>query len=228
MAVVPSRNRSQIPWARVNEMLEVVGLSSAADRAVKTYSLGMRQWLGVAGALLGDPTLLVLDEPANGIDPAGVQWLRRLLRSFAEEGGTVLVSSHLLAEVAQSVDRVLIISTGSGNGHFARAVGRTHPRTAHRDPAAAEDDRAVLVAVAGGGAFSVVTTPRSAERGDALFEDCVHDLEPGADGEREQSFSQLVREIGHRDRDGVGHGDRSVKWTIHRGAVIRSVTRDGA
>lgn len=117
-------------------MLEVVGLSSAADRAVKTYSLGMRQRLGVAGALLGDPTLLVLDEPANGIDPAGVQWLRRLLRSFAEEGGTVLVSSHLLAEVAQSVDRVLIISTGSGNGHFARAVGRTHPRTAHRDPAA--------------------------------------------------------------------------------------------
>ena len=129
MAVVPSRNRSQIPWARVNEMLEVVGFSSAADRAVKTYSLGIRQRLGVAGALLGDPMLLVLDEPANGIDPAGVQWLRRLLRSFAEEGGTVLVSSHLLAEVAQSVDRVLITSQGAGTAtspepSVARTLGR--------------------------------------------------------------------------------------------------------
>ena len=103
---------SEIPFSRVEEVLEVVGLASAAGRAVKTYSLGMRQRLGLAGALLGEPRLLVLDEPANGMDPAGVQWLRNLLRHFAAEGGSVLVSSHLLAEVAQSVDRVLIIAEG--------------------------------------------------------------------------------------------------------------------
>jgi ABC-2 type transport system ATP-binding protein len=97
---------------RVEEVLDVVALASAADRAVKTYSLGMRQRLGLAGALLGEPQLLVLDEPANGMDPAGVQWLRNLMRHFAGDGGTVLVSSHLLAEVAQSVDRVLIINQG--------------------------------------------------------------------------------------------------------------------
>jgi ABC-2 type transport system ATP-binding protein len=103
---------AQIPRKGVAEVLEVVGLASAAGRAVKTYSLGMRQRLGLAGALLGEPRLLVLDEPANGMDPAGVQWLRTLLRHFARDGGTVLVSSHLLAEVAQTVDRVLIISNG--------------------------------------------------------------------------------------------------------------------
>jgi ABC-2 type transport system ATP-binding protein len=97
---------------RVEEVLEVVALASAADRAVKTFSLGMRQRLGLAGALLGEPQLLVLDEPANGMDPAGVLWLRNLMRHFAGDGGTVLVSSHLLAEVAQSVDRVLIINHG--------------------------------------------------------------------------------------------------------------------
>jgi ABC-2 type transport system ATP-binding protein len=79
---------------------------------VKTYSLGMRQRLGLAAALLGDPELLILDEPANGLDPAGVHWLRGFLRGFAEQGRTVLVSSHILAEVAQTVDRIVIIDRG--------------------------------------------------------------------------------------------------------------------
>jgi ABC-2 type transport system ATP-binding protein len=103
---------ADIPPTRVAEVLDLVGLGSAGGRPVKTYSLGMRQRLGIAGALLGEPELLVLDEPANGLDPAGVQWLRSLLRRFAEGGGAVLVSSHLLAEVAQSVDRVVIICRG--------------------------------------------------------------------------------------------------------------------
>jgi ABC-2 type transport system ATP-binding protein len=103
---------ADIPPTRVAEVLDLVGLRSAGGRPVKTYSLGMRQRLGIAGALLGEPELLVLDEPANGLDPAGVQWLRSLLRRFAEGGGAVLVSSHLLAEVAQSVDRVVIICRG--------------------------------------------------------------------------------------------------------------------
>lgn len=103
---------ADIPATRVEEVLELVELGTAADRRVKTYSLGMRQRLGLAAALLGDPELLILDEPANGLDPAGVRWLRGFLRNFAAQGRTVLISSHLLAEVAQTVDRVLIIDHG--------------------------------------------------------------------------------------------------------------------
>jgi ABC-2 type transport system ATP-binding protein len=101
-----------ISRGRVEEVLDVVELNPAASRPVRTYSLGMRQRLGLAVALLGDPGLLILDEPINGLDPAGVHWLRAFLRGFAEQGGTVLVSSHVLAEVAQTVDRVLIIDRG--------------------------------------------------------------------------------------------------------------------
>ena len=98
--------------ARADELLELVELQAAANRLVKTYSLGMRQRLGLAGALLGDPDLLLLDQPANGLDPAGVHWLRSFLRQFAANGGTVLISSYVLAEVAQTVDRVVIIYRG--------------------------------------------------------------------------------------------------------------------
>jgi ABC-2 type transport system ATP-binding protein len=98
--------------SRVDDVLKVVELDRAARRRVKGYSLGMRQRLGLAAALLGDPELLVLDEPANGLDPEGVRWLRDFLRAFAGEGHTVLVSSHVLAEMAQTVDHVLIINDG--------------------------------------------------------------------------------------------------------------------
>jgi ABC-2 type transport system ATP-binding protein len=101
-----------IPSSRVEEVLEFVELTRAADRLVGTYSLGMRQRLGLAGALLGDPEVLLLDEPANGLDPAGVHWLRTFIRRFADQGRTVLISSHLLAEVAQTVDQVIIIHAG--------------------------------------------------------------------------------------------------------------------
>jgi ABC-2 type transport system ATP-binding protein len=101
-----------MPDARVDEALGLVELTAAAKRRVKGYSLGMRQRLGLAAALLGNPDLLVLDEPANGLDPEGVRWLRDFLRDFASGGRTVLVSSHVLAEVAQTVDQVLIINHG--------------------------------------------------------------------------------------------------------------------
>jgi ABC-2 type transport system ATP-binding protein len=101
-----------IPRSRVEEVLGLVELTAAAKRRVKGYSLGMRQRLGLAFALLGDPEVLVLDEPANGLDPAGIRWLRDLLRALAAEGRTILVSSHVLAEVAQTVDRVVIIHRG--------------------------------------------------------------------------------------------------------------------
>ena len=103
---------ARVGFDRVEEVLALVELSAAADRRVRTYSLGMRQRLGLAGALLGDPELLILDEPANGLDPAGVHWLRGFLREFAQDGGTVLISSHVLAEVAQTADVVLILSRG--------------------------------------------------------------------------------------------------------------------
>jgi ABC-2 type transport system ATP-binding protein len=101
-----------LPPSRVEEVLARVELGAAAGRRVRTYSLGMRQRLGLAAALLGDPQLLILDEPANGLDPAGVRWLRTFLQRLAAQGRTVLVSSHLLAEVAQTVDQVLIIDRG--------------------------------------------------------------------------------------------------------------------
>jgi ABC-2 type transport system ATP-binding protein len=101
-----------LPRSRVELVLQVVELQEAAHRRVKTYSMGMRQRLGLAAALLGDPELLILDEPANGLDPGGVRWLRDFLRAFVADERTVLISSHVLAEVAQTVDEVLIINHG--------------------------------------------------------------------------------------------------------------------
>ncbi|MFI2713574.1 ABC transporter ATP-binding protein [Micromonospora sp. NPDC018662] len=98
--------------ARVDALLDHVGLTAAADQRSGNYSLGMRQRLAVATALLGDPATLILDEPANGLDPEGVVWLRRLLREHADRGGTVLISSHLLAELAHLVDDVVVIAKG--------------------------------------------------------------------------------------------------------------------
>ena len=106
------RGRERSARQRADAALELVELSRAARRRVGSYSLGMRQRLGLAGALLGDPELLILDEPANGLDPEGVRWLRGFLRGFAAEGKTVVVSSHALAEVEQTVDQVLIINKG--------------------------------------------------------------------------------------------------------------------
>ena len=101
-----------IPGSRAGQLLEQVGLAHAGQQRAGRYSLGMRQRLGLAAALLGDPEVLVLDEPGNGLDPQGIRWLRDLLRSLAAEGRAVLVSSHILAEVAQTVNDVVVISRG--------------------------------------------------------------------------------------------------------------------
>ena len=101
-----------IPRSRVGEVLELTGIAAAGDRRVGGFSLGMRQRLGLAFALLGDPEVLVLDEPINGLDPEGIRWIRGLLQELAAQGRTVLVSSHLLSEVQQTVDRVVILSHG--------------------------------------------------------------------------------------------------------------------
>jgi ABC-2 type transport system ATP-binding protein len=117
----------QIPDRRVDELLGQVDLAGAAGRRVRGFSLGMRQRLGIAAALLGDPDVLILDEPVNGLDPAGIAWLRGLLRRLAAEGRTIVLASHLLSEIAQTADHVLIVS--AGQLRFAgplREIGETN------------------------------------------------------------------------------------------------------
>jgi ABC-2 type transport system ATP-binding protein len=116
-----------IPGRRVGEVLDQVDLASSANRRVREFSLGMRQRLGLAAALLGDPPVLLLDEPANGLDPAGIAWLRGLLRTLAGEGRTIVLASHVLGEVAQTADHVVIVS--AGQLRFAgplREIGETN------------------------------------------------------------------------------------------------------
>src|SRR5829696_2271902 len=123
--------------ARVEEVIRDVGLEHAAGRRVGGYSLGMRQRLGLAGALLGDPRILVLDEPTNGLDPEGIRWLRDFLRRYAARGRTVLVSSHNLAEIGQTVDDVVIIAQGRMRAHCtleelrARSGATVEVKTSH-------------------------------------------------------------------------------------------------
>ena len=129
-----------VPARRVDDMLDTVGLSSAAaDRLVGTYSLGMRQRLGLAQALIGDPHILILDEPANGLDPEGIAWMRGLLRDFADRGGTVLLSSHLLAEVHATVDHLVVIGAGR-----VLAQGSLHDLLASNDLVVRATDNAAL------------------------------------------------------------------------------------
>lgn len=128
-----------VPDARAAQVLHLVGLTDAADRKAGTFSLGMRQRLALATALLGDPRILVLDEPSNGLDPEGIAWLRDFLISFARSGRTVLVSSHLLREVEQMVDHVVIVSRGTlvhqGSMDALRAAHRARLLVACSDPA---------------------------------------------------------------------------------------------
>jgi ABC-2 type transport system ATP-binding protein len=138
------------PPGRVDEVLAAVGLTDAADRRVKGYSMGMRQRLAIAAALLGDPQVLVLDEPTNGLDPPGISWIRGLLRDQAAHGRAVLVSSHLLAEVAQSVDDVVVIAKGElrAQGTLEQVLGGDDgPSTEVRSP---EPDRLAQALERGG------------------------------------------------------------------------------
>jgi ABC-2 type transport system ATP-binding protein len=131
-----------VPSSRVDEVLELVGLSDAAGRRIKGYSLGMRQRLGIAGALLADPPVLMFDEPANGLDPEGIRWMRGLLRGHAARGGTVLLSSHLLGEVEHTVDRLLVIGAGRivADGPVASLLGSDGVSVRSTHPAALAAD----------------------------------------------------------------------------------------
>ena len=119
------------PSKRADETLELVGLTPAANRKFKGYSLGMKQRLGIACAMIGDPRVLILDEPANGLDPEGIRWMREFLRAFASQGRTVFVSSHLLSEMEQLADDVIIIAAGKliTQGPVGQIVGGTYTAT---------------------------------------------------------------------------------------------------
>ena len=154
-----------LPRSRVGEMLEQVGLAPAeAGRRVRHYSLGMRQRLGIATALLGDPRVLVLDEPANGLDPAGIRWMRDLLTGFAARGGTVLLSSHLLHEIEVVADDLVVIGNGrivaSGTKEeLLAATGTLARSTSPRDLAHALDQAGIPCTVSGDGSVRTDADP---------------------------------------------------------------------
>lgn len=183
---------------RVDESLERVGLDhSAAKRRVRAYSLGMRQRLGLAYALLGDPGILILDEPANGLDPEGIFWMRGLLRDFADRGGTVLLSSHLLREVEAVADRIVVIGAGS----IVAQGGKDELLTASGTIVRALDPAALDAALAADGLSSAPTTDggvvvqATAERiGRAAARSGVVllELRPAGSGGLEQMFLSLT------------------------------------
>jgi ABC-2 type transport system ATP-binding protein len=187
-----------LPSSRVDEMLTLVGLTPAeAKRKVRNYSLGMRQRLGLANALLGDPQILILDEPANGLDPAGIRWMRGLLKSYAERGGTVLLSSHLLNEVQLIADDIVMIGRGKivaeGTPDSLLSQTGTFFRAAEEDAlVAALAENGVAVTPVGEGhradAEALVIGKLAAERQITLIE-----LRP-ADGGLEDLFLERTAE----------------------------------
>jgi ABC-2 type transport system ATP-binding protein len=173
-----------LPRSRVDECLRLVELEGAADRRAGKYSLGMRQRLGLAATLLGDPRVLVLDEPANGLDPQGIRWLRDFLRSMASEGRTVLVSSHVLAEVAQTVDDVVVIHRGrlvqQGPVHTLTSAGGVTVRTPRRGVLREALERDGLTAAETPDGALVVDGSDAAQVGEIAFAAGVplHELSP--------------------------------------------------
>ncbi|MGP9539596.1 ABC transporter ATP-binding protein [Brachybacterium sp. AOP43-C2-M15] len=158
-----------MPASRADEVLETVGLGEAGAKRVGGYSYGMRQRLGIGVALIGDPAVLVLDEPANGLDPEGIRWMRRLLRSFADAGGTVLLSSHQLREVEATVDRLVVISQGRlvREGTLEELTGVAGTRVGALDlPAlrAALDAQGIAHEERGGGELIVSLAPEDMGR----------------------------------------------------------------
>ena len=192
---------ARLPLRRVDETLDQVGLADAGHRRVGGFSLGMRQRLGLAAALLGDPGILVLDEPTNGLDPDGVRWLRTLTRRLADEGRTVLVSSHLLSEVSQTVDDVVIIAEGrlAAQGSLAEVARRAANqfRVLLRTPQAVEARRVLTAAdldvtVAGDGTLVVSgSTPDAVGRAVAQAGLTLYEMRP-LDHSLEDVFLELT------------------------------------
>jgi ABC-2 type transport system ATP-binding protein len=190
---------SGLPRSRVDEVLEIVGLSGDAARRVGGYSLGMRQRLSLAAALLGDPRVFILDEPANGLDPQGIRWLRELLQSLAGEGRTILISSHVLAEVEQIADEVVIIHRGKFVEHAttaelaARAAGGIRVRSPQADRLRAVLEQAGIKVSASDGDLLSVADTTTAQVGDLAAANGIvlHEL-VAETSSLEQAFLELT------------------------------------
>lgn len=187
-----------VPRKRVGDLLDLVGLNQvAARRRVRAYSLGMRQRLGLAHALLGEPRVLILDEPANGLDPEGIFWMRGLLRDFADRGGTVLLSSHLLREVEAVADRLVVIGGGRivADGEKSELLtGDAGTLVRARDPQVlrAALDRAGLVASEVDGRLLVPAAPEAVGQVAADVGAVLLELRPADNGGLEQMFLALT------------------------------------
>jgi ABC-2 type transport system ATP-binding protein len=197
-ALAVSAQTMAVDEGRVDELLELVGLDRpAARKRVRQYSLGMRQRLGIAHALLGDPQVLILDEPANGLDPEGMRWMRDLLRDFADRGGTVLLSSHLLYEVEATADRMVIIGAGRivAQGTRAELLAGSGTLVCAGDEAALA---AALIAAgleartASDGGFLVDAEPEDVGRAALAGGVALSRLEPSENGGLEQLFFDLT------------------------------------
>ena len=184
--------------ARVEEMLELVGLSGTeAKRRVRNYSLGMRQRLGIANAFLGNPSILILDEPVNGLDPAGIHWMRGLLRQFAAQGGTVLLSSHLLHEVEMIADEMILIGRGKivAQGTKDELLQTRGTYVKPEDPAALQRalDTAGLQALpSGDGGFRSESEPVDVGRAAAAAGVVLVELKRAEGAGLEEMFLQLT------------------------------------
>ncbi len=184
--------------ARVEEMLELVGLSGTeAKRRVRNYSLGMRQRLGIANAFLGEPSVLILDEPVNGLDPAGIHWMRGLLRTFAGQGGTVLLSSHLLHEVEMIADEMVLIGRGKivAQGSKAELLQTRGTYVKPEDPTALQQalQRAGIEAIpSGDGGFRAEADPVDIGRASAAAGVVLIELKPAEGAGLEEMFLQLT------------------------------------
>ncbi len=183
---------------RVDELMEYVGLSkTAAKKRVGTYSLGMRQRLGIAQALVGDPRVLILDEPANGLDPEGIAWMRRLLRDFADRAGTVLLSSHLLREVEAVADQLVVIGNGKivAQGSKQELLAATGVIVRGLDPAALHEalaDAGLIATPGSDGALLVEAEAEAVGRAAAEAGVVLLELRPADTGGLEELFLSLT------------------------------------
>jgi ABC-2 type transport system ATP-binding protein len=207
---------SDIPGSRVGEVLDMVGLAGVGGKRAGTFSLGMGQRLGIAAALLGDPGLLVLDEPANGLDPEGIVWLRTLVRSLAGEGRGVLISSHLISEMALTADRVVVI--GRGKLITETSVAELSARMAGRRVLVRSPDPGRLTAAlnvagarvehsAGGLLLVEGMTAQAVADLAAAHQIAVHELTPQS-ASLEDAYMELTQ-ASTQYRPGVGHGQRN-------------------
>ncbi len=187
-----------VPRTRVDEMLELVSLTpQEAGRRVRNYSLGMRQRLGIANALMGDPRVLILDEPANGLDPAGIHWMRSLLRGYADRGGTVLLSSHLLHEIEIVADDLVVIGNGrivaqGTKAELLAGTGTTVRSLDDRALADALDASGISAQPQSGGGLSTDVAPEEVGRVAAANAIVLTELRAGAGAKLEEMFLELT------------------------------------